>query len=51
MAGEEIKLGVFGWRPKLAMSKVGHVTVSSAAVWFTAIAIAHCSTCHRLIFC
>jgi len=48
--------GVFGWRPKLAMPKVSHAIVSSAAVWFTATAmarqtfLAHCPTCHRLIF-
>ena len=47
---------MFSWTPKLVMLKVGHVTVSSAAVWFTVTAITFqiflspYPTCHRLIF-
>jgi hypothetical protein len=49
-------MGVSGWRPKLARPKISHVTVSSAVVWFAAIAMARrtflkpCPTCHRPIF-
>ena len=47
---------MLGWRPKLAMPRVGHATVPSAAIWFTVTAMARrtflapCPIYHRLIF-